>query len=238
MNEQRKVIYSQRREVLDGEDLEQKIRNMVHSLIREKVALYMSGEEQDIEGLVREFCPLLFNEEELSAYAAGTRNASAEEMEEEMLRRAQTLYDEKNTLMTDEVMREAERVILLRNVDRQWMDHIDAMDALEDGIRLQAYGQRDPVALYKIEGSNMFDEMIDEIRSNTVRQVLSVMPRTNIKRENVVKITGASHGGDATPVRHTPVKKSEAEKVGRNDPCPCGSGLKYKKCCGKAGGEE
>ena len=148
-------------------------------------------------------------------------------------------YDEKEAMFTEEQMREAERVILLRNVDRMWMDHIDAMDELEEGIRLQSYGQRDPVVAYKIEGSQMFDEMISEIRANTVRQVLSIMPKTEIKRENVVKITGASHGGDTTAQKKAPVRKTEADKVGRNDPCPCGSGLKYKKCCGKnLGGNE
>ncbi len=232
MNEQRRVIYSQRREVLDGGDLEDKIRSMMRSMISEKTALYLPAgqrESWDVEGLLKEFFPLLVTEEEVTSI----KHLSYEEYEGMLLSRAEKLYDEKCALMTPDVMREAERVILLRNVDRKWMDHIDAMDALESGIRLQAYGQRDPVVAYKIEGSEMFDEMIENIRTDTVRQVLSIMPRSEIKRENVVKITGESHGGDASPVKKAPVRRSDADKVGRNDACPCGSGLKYKKCCGK-----
>ena len=237
MNEQRKVIYSQRREVLDGADLEQKIRSMMRSLIAEKVSLYMPAGQKDmwdVEELNREFFPLLVSEGELEAIA----DITPEKAQEHLTLRAEKLYDEKCELMTPDVMREAERVILLRNVDRKWMDHIEDMDTLESGIRLQAYGQRDPVAVYKIEGAEMFDQMIDAIRSDTVRQVLSVMPRTQIKRENVAKITGTNLGGEA--VKKAPVKKSESEKVGRNDPCPCGSGLKYKKCCynKREGGEQ
>ncbi len=238
MNEQRKVIYSQRREVLDGADLETKIRSMLRSLISEKVSLCFPAEKEnwDAEALIKEFYPLILDDSDSEKILAGM---APEEIEGLLLKKGEALYDAKEALMTPEVMREAERVILLRNVDRKWMDHIDAMDTLESGIRLHAYGQRDPVAVYKIEGADMFDEMISDIRADTVRQVLSVMPRNEIKRENVVKITGTSHGGDATPQKKAPVRKSDAEKVGRNDLCPCGSGLKYKKCCGKSvGGEE
>ena len=244
MNEQRRVIYSQRREVLDGADLKTKIFSMIHSMIADKVALYLpqGGESGwDTEGLYKEFFPLILKEEERDRFLSGSGKITPENIEKELIERAESLYLEKEALMGEQVMREAERVILLRNVDRKWMAHIDAMDALESGIRLQSYGQRDPVVSYKLEGSEMFDDMIEEIRADTVRQVLSVMPRTEIKRENVVKITGASHGGEAQPVKKAPVKKTDAEKVGRNDPCPCGSGLKYKKCCGKniaPGGEE
>ena len=238
MNEQRKVIYSQRREVLDGADLEQKIRSMVRGFIAEKVSLYLPAGQRDmwdVEELNKEFFPLLVSEGELE----GLSDITPEKVQELLTDRAEKLYDEKCALMTEEVMREAERVILLRNVDRKWMDHIEDMDTLEGGIRLQAYGQRDPVAVYKIEGAEMFDNMIDSIRSDTVRQVLSVMPRAQIKRESVAKITGTNLGGEQ-PQRKAPVKKSESEKVGRNDPCPCGSGLKYKKCCQnkREGGEQ
>ncbi len=239
MNEQRKVIYQQRREVLDGADLEGKIRSMAKSTIAEKLGLYLPPEKEgwDIEGLIGEFYPLLINDEEKTRLL--TSELDPDEILKLLTDNAERLYDEKEAMFTEEQMREAERVILLRNVDRMWMDHIDSMDELEEGIRLQSYGQRDPVVAYKIEGSQMFDEMISEIRANTVRQVLSIMPRTEIKRENVVKITGASHGGDTTAQKKAPVRKTEADKVGRNDPCPCGSGLKYKKCCGKnLGGNE
>ena len=239
MNEQRKVIYQQRREVLDGADLEGKIRSMAKSTVAEKLGLYLPPEKEgwDIEGLIGEFYPMLINDEEKARLL--TSEIDPDEILKLLTDNAERLYDEKEAMFTEEQMREAERVILLRNVDRMWMDHIDAMDELEEGIRLQSYGQRDPVVAYKIEGSQMFDEMISEIRANTVRQVLSIMPKTEIKRENVVKITGASHGGDTTAQKKAPVRKTEADKVGRNDPCPCGSGLKYKKCCGKnLGGNE
>ena len=241
MNEQRKVIYSQRREVLDGVDLEAKIRAMVSSFISQKTALYIQSgtkrEEWDIEALANEFYPLILTEEDKATLIS--TEMGSDEVEAWLVKKGEEAYDAKEALMTPEVMREAERVILLRNVDRKWMDHIDAMDELEEGIRLQAYGQHDPVVAYKIEGAQMFDEMTDEIRADTVRQLLSIVPRTEIKRENVVKITGTSHGGDASAEKKSPIKKSEAEKVGRNDLCPCGSGLKYKKCCGKnTGGNE
>ena len=239
MNEQRKVIYQQRREVLDGADLEGKIRSMAKSTVAEKLGLYLPPEKEgwDIEGLIGEFYPMLINDEEKARLL--TSELDSDEILKLLTDNAERLYDEKEAMFTEEQMREAERVILLRNVDRMWMDHIDAMDELEEGIRLQSYGQRDPVVAYKIEGSQMFDEMISEIRASTVRQVLSIMPKTEIKRENVVKITGASHGGDTTAQKKAPVRKTEADKVGRNDPCPCGSGLKYKKCCGKnLGGNE
>ena len=129
-------------------------------------------------------------------------------------------------------------VVLLRNVDEKWMEHIDAMSDLSSSIHLRAYGQKDPLVEYKMLGRQMFGEMVDAIRNDTVMTLLRVFPREKIQREAVVKITGASHGGTDTPVKKQPVKKAAAEKVGRNDPCPCGSGKKYKKCCGAAQEEE
>ena len=131
-------------------------------------------------------------------------------------------------------MRDRERAVLLRNVDLKWMDHIDAMDSLQSSVGLQAYGNKDPFMEYKIVGSQMFDQMVYDIRCDTVRALLTRPQRVDdTLRKAVIKIVSASHGGDASPVKKSPVKKSASEKVGRNDPCPCGSGQKYKKCCGK-----
>ena len=153
-------------------------------------------------------------------------------MVEELKKDAAALYEKREQEFTSPIMREVERVVLLRNVDQEWMDHIDAMEQLQDGIRLRAYGQRDPVVEYRIEGSDMFDSMIETIRENTAKMILTVRLRTKEppKREKVAKETGASTGGDET-VKKQPVHKQK--KPGRNDPCPCGSGLKYKKCCGR-----
>ncbi len=235
MSEQRNVIYKERGEVLDGIDLRDKITSMMHSMIRSKVLECMPSntpDEWNLDELRRTFFGLFTTDSDFRETGDALDELSAEKVTEILSDRADALYAEKTALMGEEVMREAERIILLRNVDRKWMAHIDAMDALQSTIRLQAYGQRDPVREYKIVGSDMFDEMTDEIRCDTVRGILSIQPKTELKREKVVKITGASHGGDASPIRKSPVRKSESEKVGRNDLCPCGSGKKYKKCCG------
>ena len=130
-------------------------------------------------------------------------------------------------------MREVERVLLLRNVDEKWMDHLDDMEELKGSIGLHAYAQRDPVAMYRLTGADMFDEMIADIRESTVRMVLSVMPKPKeeIKRVQVANPLIEGFAGGKAPAKKAPVKKTE--KVGRNDPCPCGSGKKYKKCCGQ-----
>jgi preprotein translocase subunit SecA len=127
-------------------------------------------------------------------------------------------------------MREVEKVILLQNVDKKWMDHLEDMDELKEYIGLNSYAQRDPVAMYRIQGSEMFEQMVDDIKEDTVRQILSVMPRPKAtERVQVAKPTSEGFGGDKPIVRRPVVK---AVRVGRNDPCPCGSGKKYKKCCG------
>ena len=152
-----------------------------------------------------------------------------------MHEKANKIYESQEALFTPEIFREVERTILLRNVDLKWMDHIDAMDDLKESIGLQAYAQRDPVNEYRIQGADMFDEMIADIRENTVRTVLTCMPRNDaIERKAVAKPILAGFAGTTTrkktaKINNTVVKN---EKVGRNDPCPCGSGKKYKKCCG------
>ena len=141
------------------------------------------------------------------------------------------IYEAKEKMYGDPIMREIERVILLKTVDRYWMDHIDNMDELRKGIHLRAYGQKDPVVMYRLEGFEMFDQMIASIREDTARLMLTVQLRAKEepKREQVAKPTATS--SDGTDEKR-PVRKTAAQKVGRNDPCPCGSGKKYKKCCG------
>ena len=142
--------------------------------------------------------------------------------------------EEKRELLGDEMFQDFERMVLLRNVDVLWMDHIDAMDDLKQGIHLRAYAQQDPVVAFRMESYDMFDEMTATIRENTVRMMLTIMPRRqeDVERKAVAKVTATSSGGDDT-VKQAPVRKGK--KVGPNDPCPCGSGKKYKKCCGAPG---
>ena len=152
-----------------------------------------------------------------------------------LIKRAEKLYAEKREMFGDR-MPELERVVLLRNVDSYWMEHIDNMDQLKNGIHLRAYGQHDPVVTYRIEGFEMFDQMVNAIREDTARMLLTVRIRREEepKREQVMKATGES-GGDGSEKGRT-VRRTAAQKIGRNDPCPCGSGLKYKKCCGRNAG--
>ncbi len=237
MSEQRNVIYKQRQDVLDGVDLKDKIHNMMQTMVSNYVDQYMQGEDAELwrlDELRQSFYGLLTTDEDFRETGDALDALSAKKVKKLLLDRAEELYARQSELFGEERMRDLERKILLRNVDIKWMNHIDAMDALQSSVRLQAYGHRDPVTEYKIVGSQMFEEMIEDIRNDTVRQLLTIRPlNEDTKREAVIKITGASHGGDASPLKKAPVKKSAEEKVGRNDPCPCGSGLKYKKCCGK-----
>ena len=156
-----------------------------------------------------------------------------------LVERAEEIYRQKEELFGADVFREVERSVLLRNVDRRWMDHIDAMDDLKNEIGLQAYAQRNPVNEYRIAGADMFDSMVDEIREGTVRMILSVVPRESAaQRVQIGRETGEGFsGGGRKIVRRAPQKPkgitiSGKEKIGRNEPCPCGSGKKYKNCCG------
>ena len=158
-----------------------------------------------------------------------------DEWRESLVERALEIYHGKEALFAaaegvpDDAMREVEKVILLQNVDKKWMDHLEAMDELKEYVGLNSYAQRDPVAMYRIQGADLFDEMVDDIKEDTVRQILSVVPRSRpIERVQVAKPTSEGFGDGKRIVR----KPATAEKIGRNDPCPCGSGKKYKKCCG------
>ena len=233
MNTQREIIYKQRRQVLDGEDLQNSIQNMLQSMVANAIQGHM-GEQKHMDAEnFREavshframFLPpndLVLSNEELAGY-------SAEQLTQMVLDRATAAYQRKEQEITPPLMRELERVIMLRVVDEYWMDHIDAMTELRQGIGLRAYAQSDPVVAYKEEGYEMFESMVAAIQEETLRRLFLVRLRQNeeVKRERVAKVTNESGSNDGT-VKKRPVRR--IVKIGRNDPCPCGSGLKWKKC--------
>ncbi len=235
MNQQRTVIYKQRREVLDGADLKDKILHMIRETVDSAVRSSCVGEtpaEWHFDDLRNHFYGCLCTPEDFRYSEEELKHLTVDSLSEELTERALKIYASKEELFTPEQMREIERVILLRNVDAKWMEHLDAMDDLKDSIGLNAYAQRNPITEYRIIGSDMFDEMSAEIREDTVRALLSVVPRQKeIKRVEVAKVTNEGFVG-AAPEKKKPVVLKKAERVGRNDPCPCGSGKKYKKCCG------
>ncbi len=235
MNIQRKIIYEQRRQVLDGEDLHRNIESMMRFYVQTYTAGAF-GERTHLEN-AQEFAGLLSHFENIffpkNAWLVPERELAQltrEQAEQTLLSMMEQSYAKREELYTAPVMREVERVVTLRVVDEYWMDHIDAMDDLRQGIRLRAYAQTDPVVEYKREGFDMFEAMNDAIKEEIVRRVFLVRLRTDeqLKRERVAKVTGEGAGGDKTVKRQPVVKKV---KVGPNDPCPCGSGKKYKKCC-------
>ncbi len=236
MNRQREIIYKQRGMVLNGDDLGEYVQKMIAESISATVNTYLvDGDIHDdwnIEGLRDYYLGWITDKDSLRLTAEEIAEASKDDITAALREKAHTLYKARETEFGRELMREIERVILLKNVDMQWMDHIDAMEELKRGISLRAYGQHDPVVEYRLEGFEMFDAMINSIRETTVRALFFVRPRTKEepKREQVADVSQASYGGDAT-LKKQPVRKA-ATKVGRNDPCPCGSGKKYKKCCG------
>ena len=236
MNVQREVIYAQRQKVLDGEDLKESIQAMLSGVVDSTVTTALA----DAGGIVtQDSLGVLANLFEGIFCAKGTLEGRKNELmgkdthqAAEILEQiAQATYQAKEAAYGEKLMRELERVIMLRVVDEYWMDNIDAMDDLKQGIGLRAYGQHDPVIAYKEEGYQMFQAMIQAIREETVRRLLlvQVRPQQEIRREKVAKETGAAAAG-ATAVKKAPVRTA-AKKVGPNDPCPCGSGKKYKKCC-------
>ena len=235
MNRQREIIYGQREKVLDGEDLGEIISKMVDDVVSEGVARYLpegvEHKDWNLSGLREYFRGWITTEDDLRFDDEALQKTSREEITQQLTEKAHELYASREEKFSSNIMRELERIILLKNVDSKWMDHIDAMDELKKGIYLRSYGQKDPVVEYRIEGFEMFDELIASIREDTVKMLLTVQIRTSEppKREQVAKPL-TTNQGDGT-VKSTPAKKGH--KVGRNDPCPCGSGKKYKKCCGK-----
>ncbi len=240
MNQQRTIIYDQRREVLDGADMKDKIVSMIEEIISEKVDEFLDPENPEgwsFDGLRSYFLGTLTSNSDFRYSDSEAENVSPADIEQLLLTRAEKLYKEKEDMFGDE-MREIERVILLQNVDRKWMEHLDAMDNLKGGIGLNAYAQRNPISEYRIASADMFDMMTSEIKEDTVRMILSVQPRREIKRVEVAKVTNEGFVGSGEPVKKKPVVRKKDEKVGRNDPCPCGSGKKYKKCCGRSDNDE
>ncbi|MEE0970596.1 MAG: SEC-C metal-binding domain-containing protein, partial [Clostridia bacterium] len=242
MNQQRNIIYKQRQSVLDGEDMSETVKKMISSTIEDNVASFTGGEsvaDWNFDGLRNHYIGLLCTPEDFKYTDEELKDLSQQSITDLLCERAFNIYKQKEDLFGADVFREVERAVILRNVDLKWMDHIDAMDDLKDTIGLQAYANRNPVTEYRIAGGDMFDEMVSEIRENTVRTILSVVPRSDkvIERTAVAKPTTEGFAGGAPKkgmkkVGNT-VVRTEA-KIGRNDPCPCGSGLKYKKCCGAA----
>lgn len=234
LNTQREVIYKQRRDVLEGRDLHESILGMVDSVVATTVHGVLGEksyiEQEDVQNIKRHFFGLFLKPEDLVFTNDELNDLMPEALTGEICDLAHQVYAAKEEELTPNIMRELERVVLLRNVDEKWMDHIDAMTELRNGISLRAYAQRDPVVEYKREGSEMYDEMIALIREDTVRMMYTARVRVHEapKREKVAEETATS--GDES-VKKTPAKA--IKKPGRNDPCPCGSGKKYKKCCGR-----
>ena len=231
MNRQREMIYSQRKSVLDGEDISETVQKMFDSVIDSVVDLYV-GADQDkddwnLSGLRDYFLGWLTMESDLRYTAEQLEKIEKPDIAAFLKGRAHQIYAQKVQKWGAPIAREVERMLLLKNVDTKWMDHIDAMEELRRGIYLRGYGQRDPVVEYRMEGSEMYDAMVASIREDTVRQLLTVQLRTEQpKREQVAVPQEPKPGGNPQP-------KHAEKRVGRNDPCPCGSGKKYKKCCGK-----
>ena len=225
MNTQREVIYAQRKKVLDGEDLRANILSMLHETI-DSACAEAFGQGEGAAEAVAKFDGIYFPK---GSYEI-PENADAKSLSESLYNFALAQYEKKEAAYGAPIMRELERVVMLRVVDEYWMDNIDAMEDLKQGIGLRAYGQHDPVIAYKEEGYEMFQAMITAIREETVRRMFLVRlnPTSEVKREKVAKETGAS-GSPESAAKPQPIRK--AHKVGPNDPCPCGSGKKYKKCC-------
>ncbi len=238
MNAQREIIYKQRREVLDGENLKDNILTMIKSLAEEVVLTYFASEEEvSVEALDTDIRNT-FGIEMVDFIKENSKDSNA--IIEKLQELALAKYDEKEQEIGNDDLRELERVVMLKVVDQKWMDHIDAMDELKDGIGLRAYGQQDPVVKYRIEGMDMFEEMVLDIKHDVVKILMNLRKQEDVKREEAAKITGAAlqainslDNGEQIKTEVNKTVVNEGPKVGRNDPCPCGSGKKYKNCCGR-----
>ncbi|MEE1392535.1 MAG: preprotein translocase subunit SecA [Negativibacillus sp.] len=240
MNKQREIIYAQRNKVLDGEDLKDSIMAMMDETVDSAVAMYLpegvEPENWNLEGFRNYFIGIIAADL-LEVEDEDLKKIDRKELADKIKERVHQLYAKREEELGANITRELERVVLLKQVDTKWMDHIDAMDELKKGISLRSYGQKDPVVEYRIEGFDMFDEMIAGIREETVKILLLApfrKPGANQvqeapKREQVAKPTATSSDGTVAPA----TIKRQGKKVGRNDPCPCGSGKKYKNCCGR-----
>ena len=232
-NEQREVIYKERRQVLDGESMRDTIYKMITDVVEHYVnsiinddALPEDWDLAELNNVLRPIIPMkkiVLTEEQI-------KHMKKDELLQQLKEEAVKVYEEKEAEFPDpDQIREVERIILLKVIDHKWMDHIDDMDQLRQGIGLQAFGQRDPVVEYKFAGFEMFDAMIDAISEETVKAMMHVQIEQKVEREQVAQVTGTNKDDSAVA---TP-KKREGKKIQPNDPCPCGSGKKYKMCCGK-----
>ena len=233
MNEQREIIYEERSKVLDGQNMRDVIMNMIADNIKRIVNGFSNGmdhpDEWDLPGMMEQMHNIIpIHHVQMTDDEKDGMNR--EKFIDFITNKAYELYKIKEDEFEDvEILREAERVVLLRSIDQKWMDHIDSMDQMRQGIGLRAYGQRDPLVEYKFVGFEMFDDMIESIQESTVRAMYSIRAKVKIEREQVAKITGTNKGESSKPA---PIKRAE-KKVGRNEPCPCGSGKKYKQCHGR-----
>ena len=234
MNTQREIIYSQRRQVLDGQSLKENIKNMITELAEILVNSYSMEEVVNKESLKEEI-RTTFGLEDIEALK--DEKFDEQKLLKELKEKALARYEEKEQEIGEEELRELERVVMLKVVDQKWMDHIDAMDELKDGIGLRAYGQKDPVVQYRIEGTEMFEQMVYDIHYDVVKILLNIQKQTEIRRAETARITNASLeninelNGESEQTHVT--VRNEGPTIGRNDPCPCGSGKKYKNCCGR-----
>ena len=235
MNKQRELIYKQRQDVLNGMDISEKIANMIAQTVEQKVSECFDEDAKtfDLKALEAYFIPLLRERYPLVEIRdiASKNKVDISNITEMLCERANVIYKEKEEMFGADNMREIERAVLLRNVDTKWMDHIDAMDDLKGSVGLQGYAQRDPVNEYRFRGADMFDELVNDIRENTARMILCLTKKApdTTQRVQVANPLTESASGEMAKKLIT-IKK--ADKVGRNDPCPCGSGKKYKNCCG------
>ncbi len=242
MNTQREIIYKQRREVLDGENLKESILHMIDATAENIIDAHtIDGTVEVEESLIQELNNVLGITNQIELKENDKINAS--ELTEKVKETAHEIYEGKEQMIGSDDLREIERVVMLKTVDEKWMDHIDAMDELKNGIGLRAYGQKDPVVQYRIEGFDMFDAMIDDIKTQVATILLHMEKTENITRTETVKITGAGLEDAAINLVDGNITEKEGglnrtvvnkePKVGRNDDCPCGSGKKYKNCCGR-----
>ena len=239
MNAQREIIYGQRREVLNGENIHDNIISMIEFVADNIANMFVNVETQElnVESLNTEIINI-FGIDMLDIIRQNKNNTDV--ITENLKKKAIEIYTEKEQEIGSEEMRELERVVMLKVVDEKWMNHIDAMDELKNGIGLRAYGQKDPVVQYRLEGFDMFDEMINDIKVDVTKILMHIRQQGETKRQETVRITGAAleaiHSVDGGAKIGTDVDrtvKNDEPKIGRNDPCPCGSGKKYKNCCGK-----
>jgi len=242
MNQQRNLIYKQRNDVLNGENISDTICKMITDTITETADTFLQGEDAehwDLVGLRENYKGLITTAEDFEYSAEELGKLKKDDIVDMLCQRAMDIYAQKEELVGEERFREIERAVLLQNVDRNWMDHIDAMDDLKDSIRLQSYAQRDPVTEYRIQGADMFDCMVDDIRDKTARMILSVTVKTpDVKRVQLAKpLQEGFEGSMSKGAKKVNITKKAENSVGRNDLCPCGSGKKYKKCCGAPGKE-